>query len=596
MDNSFEYIVIAVYLLFLLGIGFAFRKFNSNVSDYFRNGCRGTWWLVGASSFMAGISAYTFTGAAGVAYQAGWSVMIIYTANALGFLVNYLWFAVRFRQMRATTAPDLIRDRYNKSTEQFYSWFTLPMGVISTGLTLYSLAIFSSAIFGFQVTHVIVVLGFIVLIYSVTGGSWAIMATDFIQCLIMFVMTILLTVLCLYKLGGIGGLFEQINAQGLTSDYGIINAPERFGRSFTWIWAAAMFLRQTFAANTLESAPRYFSVKDGNEAKKAALLGMILMMIGACIWFIPPMTARIFYSNAVDATAISKPAESAFAITCMNMLPPGMVGLMVVAMFAASMSTMDTGLNRNAAVFIRNIYPALKKLFNFRDLSSEKMLLMSQVFSTLFGIMGIMCAVTFAAITGLGQFELVLLVGALLGVPMAVPLFWGIFVKRVPQWAAACSICFGFAGSLLTYFSNELFGFTMVYQDKVFLIMALSSIGFFVTIPFAKNNSQEYDEKVNSFFKRMNTPVDFEKEVGGANDLSQLKVIGIFTLLIGLFIALLAIPAQDMMGVICPLAVSVTISALGLTMILIGKKSVKKNKNVKKEEIDLCFTEEENLT
>jgi SSS family transporter len=585
MDNTFEYIVIAVYLLFLLGIGFVFRKFNSNVSDYFRNGCKGTWWLVGASSFMAGVSAYTFTGAAGVAYQAGWSVMIIYMANALGFLVNYLWFAVRFRRMRATTAPDVIRDRYNKSTEQFYSWFTLPIGVISTGLTLYSLAIFSSSIFGFQIEYVIIVLGLIVLTYSVTGGSWAIMATDFIQCMIMFVMTVLLTILCLYKLGGIGGLFEQINAHGLASDYSLINDPGRFNRSFTWIWAAAMFLRQTFAANTLESAPRYFSVKDGKEAKKAALLGMILMLIGACIWFIPPMTARIFYSTAVDAATISKPAESAFAITCINLLPPGMIGLMVVAMFAASMSTMDTGLNRNAAIFIRNIYPALKKIFHFRDLPSRKMLIMSQVFSSLFGIMGIMCALVFAAISGLGQFELVLMVGALLGIPMSVPLFWGIFIRKAPQWAAASSIILGFVGSLLSYFSNELFGVTMVYQDKVFLIMTFASIGFFISIPFAKYNSERYNDKVERFFQRLKTPVDFEKEVGGANDLSQLKIIGLFTLLIGLFIALLIIPAKDLLGVFCPLFTSIAISIFGLVMLFIGYKSGKKSNkelNIKK--------------
>ena len=575
MNNSFEYIVIAVYLLFLLSIGFVFRKFNSNVSDYFRNGCRGTWWLVGASSFMAGISAYTFTGAAGVAYQAGWSVMIIYMANALGFLVNYLWFAVRFRQMRATTGPDVIRERYNKSTEQFYSWFTLPLGIISTGLTLYSLAIFSSAVFGFRVEHVIVVLGFIVLIYSVTGGSWAIMATDFIQCLIMFVMTLLLTMLCLYKLGGFGGLLEQINTQGLSADYSIINNPERFNRSFTWIWAIAMFLRQTFAANTLEAAPRYFSVKDGKEAKKAALLGMVLMLLGACIWFIPPMTARIFFSTAVESVGISKPAESAFAVTCINLLPPGMIGLMVVAMFAASMSTMDTGLNKNAAIFIKNIYPALKKIFKFRDLSPEKMLLMSQIFSTIFGIFGILCAIVFAAITGLGQFELVLLVGALLGVPMAVPLFWGIIIRKTPQWAAACSITFGFAASLTAYFSEELFGAKMVYQDKVFFIMVLGSIGFFISMLFAKYNSDAYNKKVDGFFKKMNTPVDFEKEVGKANDLSQLKIIGVFTLLIGVFIALLMIPAKDALGIICPLFISLVVSAFGIIMIIIGKKSPK---------------------
>jgi SSS family transporter len=573
MDHILEYTVITFYLLILLVVGFVFRKFNSNIDDYFRNGSRGTWWLVGTSSFMAGISAYTFTGAAGVAYEAGWSVMIIYIANALGFLVNYLWFAVRFRQMRATTAPDVIRERYGKSTEQFYAWFSLPFGIIRTGLTLYSLAIFSSAVFGLDIEYIIVGLGVIVLVYSVAGGSWAIMATDFIQCLIMFVMTLLLTGLCLYKLGGLSGLLEHINIQGIATDYSMINAPERFSHSFTWIWAIAMFMMQIFSANTMTSAPRYFSVKDGKEAKKAALLSMGLMLLGACIWFIPPMTARILFSNAVETVDISKPAESAFAITCINLLPPSMVGLMTVAMFASSMSTMDTGLNRNAAVFIKNIYPALKKIFKFRDLSSEKMLFLSRIFSSFFGICGILCALTFAVISGLGQFQLVLLFGSFFSIPMAVPLFWGIIFKKCTKWAAATSIIFGFAASSIAYFSKELFGIDMVYQDNVFFIMAVSSIGFFITMPFAKYNSKAYDKKVDTFFTKMNTTVDFEKEVGQANDLSQLKIIGYFTLLIAFFIALLVIPAENTIGIICPLFVSIAIGLLGLVLVVVGHKN-----------------------
>ena len=571
MNNSIEYIVIGIYLVFLLAIGFVFKKFNSDVNDYFRNGCKGTWWLVGASSFMAGISAYTFTGAAGVAYQAGWSVLIIYLGNAGGFLVNYLWSAKRFRQMRATTGPEVIRMRYNKSTEQCYSWFILPMGVISTGLTLYSLAIFSSAVFGFNVQSTILVLGVIMLVYSVTGGSWAVMATDFIQCLVMLAMTILLTVLCLHKLGGIGGFFEQIALQGLSGDYVMINDAAKFNRSFTWAWAIAMFLRHVLMANTMESAPRYFSVKDGREAKKAALLAMIMMTVGACIWFIPPMTARILFSATVDAVQISKPAESAFAVTSMNLLPPGMIGLMVVAMFAASMSTMDTGLNKNAAVFIKNIYPALKKVCHFPDLSAGKMLFMSQVFSFIFGVVGVLCALSFAAACGMGQFELVLLVGALLGIPLAVPLFWGILFKKTPQWAAGCSIIAGFSASLIAYFSPQIFGSPMVYQEKVFMIMAVASAGFFITMPFAKNNSPAYDQKVEDFFTTMNMPVDFEKEVGQGNDLSQLKIIGLFTLAIGAFICFLAVIGRTLLAVASPLVVGGALMVLGAVMVFLGK-------------------------
>ena len=72
----------------------------------------------------------------------------------------------------------------------------------------------------------------------------------------------------------------------------------------------------------------------------------------------------------------------------------------------------------------------------------------------------------------------------------------------------------------------------------MFLITAVSSVAFFITIPFARFNKPEYRERVDAFFKTMDTPIDFEKEVGQTNDLRQLKVIGYFTLALGLFIVL----------------------------------------------------------
>ena len=64
-ETSVEYVVIGCYLAVLVGVGMVFRRFNENVSDYFRNGCKGTWWLVGSSAFMTAFSAVDFFGCGG---------------------------------------------------------------------------------------------------------------------------------------------------------------------------------------------------------------------------------------------------------------------------------------------------------------------------------------------------------------------------------------------------------------------------------------------------------------------------------------------------------------------------------------------------
>src|ERR1017187_2250009 len=69
--NSLDYCIIGIYMLAMLGIGFAFMRFNKGASDYFRGGNRIPWLVAGLSCFMSGFSAWTFTGAAGIAYRDG---------------------------------------------------------------------------------------------------------------------------------------------------------------------------------------------------------------------------------------------------------------------------------------------------------------------------------------------------------------------------------------------------------------------------------------------------------------------------------------------------------------------------------------------
>ena len=84
--TPYDYAVLVFYFGYMLAISWVFRKFVTNISDYFRGGGKAVWWMVGGSAFMAAFSAWTFTGAASKAYTDGWPVMAIYVANAVGFV------------------------------------------------------------------------------------------------------------------------------------------------------------------------------------------------------------------------------------------------------------------------------------------------------------------------------------------------------------------------------------------------------------------------------------------------------------------------------------------------------------------------------
>ena len=123
--TAVDYAVIAIYMLLMVGIGVYAARFNKNASDYFRGANRIPWLVAGLSSFMSGFSAWTFTGAAGLAYRSGLVAILIYVGNALTFLLGYWLFAVRWRRARISTVMEYLVERYDERTRQVFSWGTV---------------------------------------------------------------------------------------------------------------------------------------------------------------------------------------------------------------------------------------------------------------------------------------------------------------------------------------------------------------------------------------------------------------------------------------------------------------------------------------
>ncbi|QQE11589.1 hypothetical protein JD969_19220 [Planctomycetota bacterium] len=593
-----EYAVVGGYLLILIGVGLVFRRLNRNVNDYFRNGCRGKWWLVGMSAFMTTFSAWTFVGAAGMAYMSGWSVIIMFGANIAAFLINAAFLAPWFRQLRATTAPEIIKKRFGTGTQQFYSWITVVFQLIMSSVHLLSLSVIISAIFGFPTHYVIGIIGAVVLFYSLFGGSWGIMANDFIQSLILLPMTVLVAVLCLYKIGGVGEMFNMIQEQGLTADYQFINEPlEKFAFYYTWAWSIAIFIKNMMVFNSMTQAPRYFSVKDGKEARKAALLASALYIGGCVFWFIPPITARLLFNDQVLAFdgILPKYEEASYAIASLNLLPLGMTGLMAVAMFAATTSSMDSGLNRNAAVFTKDIYPTFCSWFGFNPVEDKLLLRVGQGFTLAMGLSIISIAYYFFFAGGRGVFQLMLDIGAMLGVPMTTPLLMGLFLKRSPSWAAIVSVCAAGVTSFLGFIAGPKETDTLytiinslpawldwlhlqekwLLEYKIFVNIGVGVVAYLSTMPFWFTASDAYRKQADDFFKTMRTPIDFDKEVGDANDGQQGKIVGSICMFIGGCIsALILIPGNTwgIDGRLGILFVGGVVAAVGTLLYFSGRK------------------------
>src|SRR5437763_15960716 len=116
--NFLDYTVIGLYALLMILVGLYVIRFNRGAAEYFRGGSRIPWLVAGLSCFMSGFSAWTFTGAAGVAYTHGIAAVGLYIGNAASFLLGYFVFAARWRRSRVTTVMEYLSDRCNPVTDR----------------------------------------------------------------------------------------------------------------------------------------------------------------------------------------------------------------------------------------------------------------------------------------------------------------------------------------------------------------------------------------------------------------------------------------------------------------------------------------------
>jgi SSS family solute:Na+ symporter len=572
--TPYDYAVLAFYFVYLLVISWVFRRFVRNTSDYFRSGGQVIWWMAGGSAFIVSFSAWTFTGAASRAYSDGWPIMVIYLANAVGFVASALYFAPRFRQLRVVTSMQAVRARFGPANEQFFTWLTLPLRLMYAGIWLYGLGVFFSAAFGMDVNLTILIGGGTVTAIALIGGSWAVVASDFIQVLILMPVTMVATVLAVSRLGGAGALIHQLAATRL-------NPGKLFSDDFLLFWCVAMMAKQFVSANSLTEAPRYFCVRDGRHARKAALLAAGLMLVGLVIWFVPPMAASVAMPDLGRVYPhLKNPSEGSFFAMATATFPVGMLGLLVSGVFAATLSAMDAGLNSNAGIFIKNFYQPILR----RGAGERELLFAGKVTTLAFGAAVIVLARIYLSFPDLSLFKLMVDFGVLVALPQTLPLVLGIFIRRTPSWSGWSAVLVGLATAWLTraFLSVEwavrFFGvranpgeWERQNWDQAIAVFTTIGAGvawFCFTRLFYAGAPASYKASVEEFSRCIERPVDADREEDGpATDDKQSWLIGRLCMPYGAVICLLALIPNPPSGRLAFLFCGVVLGLIGAALV-----------------------------
>jgi SSS family solute:Na+ symporter len=579
-DSSLIYVIALGFFASLLAIGVVFRKFSANSRDYFCANGQAKWWLVGGSTFMQSFSAWTFTGAAGAAYAGGWSLMVMYGANVAAAATAAFAASVWFRRLRVTTPADTIRLRYGPGMEQLYSYLQLVAGLLFSSTQLLALAIFTSALLGFPVWTIIVALGVVVLFYTVLAGAWAVLAADFVQALVLVPVTVLLAFVCINQMGGFSGMHEAILAAGLERDFAPLKSLETVASIsgitagyFTFGFFGAWYFNTIVQANSLGFSGKYLTVKDDREARKAAVLTAVLATIAALVFFIPPMTARLLIPDEVATLGLPHPSEGAYAGIALHLLPTALVGMVLVAMCAATMSSLDGGLNGLAAIITQNAYPALCRNFGRKPLEGRALLLLGRCANLGCAILVIILAIILARVGSGGVFGLLLDILAIVLAPVALPMALALWVRGVPRQTPIIAIVAGLLVALAVAFLPRMItGEPWLYHHRIFAVASTGLLAFFGSRLLLGPLDAETAAREAHFFALRDRPINFAQEVGAGNDATQMRIMGWFAGVLSVAFLCLLLPASSAGHAGKFIGLSVTCGLVCITLLLLARR------------------------
>ncbi|PZG07030.1 sodium:solute symporter family protein [Nonomuraea aridisoli] len=409
-----DWLVICGYFVVMIAIGVWAKSRIRDAKDFFTAGGRMPWWLSGISHHMSGYSSAVFVGYAAIAYTAGFTLYVWWAIGiTFAMLVGSVLFAPRWprlRQRLGIISPlEYLATRYNVPAQQVLAWSGTALKVFDVGAKWAATALLLQVFAGVPIAWGVLLTGGVTLIYSTIGGLWADALTDLGQFVIQLVAGITMFVAVLAQLGGVSAIWTLWDQ--LPEGHG-----QPFNGNYTVGFVLVYLLINTLSYNggTWNLAQRFIAAPTGGSARRAALFSAGLYLFWPLVLFFPMWAAPVLLPN------LAEPDQS-YALLTQQLLPGGLIGLVLAGMFAHTMAMTSSDANAISSVVIRDIIPAVWK--RARRLSSASELLAGRVSTFLFIVlsMGIaLSADSFGGVLGL----LILWFGALVG-PIAIPMLLG---------------------------------------------------------------------------------------------------------------------------------------------------------------------------
>lgn len=425
--NSFgvvNLLVVTVYFALLVAVGLYFSRREKTTEDFFLGGKRVPWWAMGLSIFGTQLSAITFLSIPARAYATDW--VYAWANMAIVIIAPYVVFIVLpvYRRKSYMTAYEYLEDRFNLPVRIYGSLVFLLFQAGRMGIVLFLPALALRAATGVNVYLCIITMGILATLYTVLGGIEAVIWTDVAQVFVLTGGVVISLIVVLTQLDG--GVGELITVATEADKFHMNNWTWDPTTTALWVCIIGNIFAVAYpytADQTL--VQRYLASASKKDAARAIWTNAILSIPATLIFFLMGTALFVFFKANPETLDPTLQNDGVFPLFIIAQLPIGVSGLVIAAIFAAAMSSLDSSLNSISTVCVNDFYKRFRSPF-----SDEHGLKVARALTVVFGILGTGAAALLAGMDVSSIFDQYMRILGLTGGGLAGLLALGIASKR----------------------------------------------------------------------------------------------------------------------------------------------------------------------
>lgn len=467
--------VLGMYFIFVVWFGIRYSKKGSTSTDhYFLAGRNMTWPIIGFSLFAASISSTTLIGKSGDAYATGIAVFNYDLISVLVMVFFAMFFLPFYIKSGIFTIPQFLEKRFDARSRYYFSFITL-MGstFLDAAGALYAAALLMKLVFpALSIMELSVIFAIIVAVYTIPGGLSAAIRVDLIQGIILLVGTFILTILSLQNGGG-----EYLKELLLKDDMMMKLIRPMDDSSVPWLGmiVGIPILGFYFWGNNQVLVQRVLTAKSVDHGRKGILMVGFLTVLILFIIIFPAVIGKHRFPDL-------EKNDMVYPKLVIELMPVGILGLMLAAMVAALTSTLSALLNSVATLFTIDFYVKAKK-----DASQKEQVVVGKIVSVVVLLLALAWVPFVSKFDSLLKYYQEML--TYIAPPVVAVFFLGVFWNRINRHGAFWGLIGGALMAIITIvlkvvFDCELLGdmhfllkvpFYFVFSAVIIIVVSLCS-------------------------------------------------------------------------------------------------------------------------